>query len=1427
MLKISLQSIVLILLLQLSIVKTKDLLRLFRPKPDLPQELNDFLTDVQEHKKDFAFIRNVARNQRKHEQRLRENHRLFKEDSQENLITENPFDDKNHFDNLQSKQHFSNDILGYDKPTYSDEKYSKFIHSPVRLPRNMEDNYLDQHVQLHSNAVNGNIKRSGQKYPNNMVHTEQKNKYHTGYIVGMNEDDGYIDKNTGLKEKREVKKKKREVEINIKTDGKLVKHVEEDQNGPKSIVLTIKSDNDNSKLESPEATTECPDINITPSLEQSNHILKNENPDLGPSNSKTIPSLTAIKKVGVPLSSVLEQQDINNRKKIHEMSNYQDLKLKLKLNKHNEFRPKLNSEDIEQPETNNPNFDQGIDIAQSNMNSFENIEEKPLFLFGPDLDMDKQHNKNQFETVQSLVLENTVVTTDGSQIPIETQSGIKKKRNYYDNVYDGEEAQPNSNAKSTEVDYSEPLNQPLSVLDMPVVLNQENSLPEFVDQESTIDPAIVSIITTESILDVQVPILSLSSEQFSQTKSSEEIGKAVVDEIEKAEEIAEKSREDGRNEGIENINEEQCLECHNEKSTKKKHHREHKHKQTHNGKKREVKMHHQKAKEIKNAAGNKKDNLKDEHSDKDALRDRKHLPALPKYKRKWLRQHQKKRVGRETDYYDLNKYYDSPDNAFDFIPSYNKRKLKSADYEFDPHLIPDIGNHQKDFKNLVEHPKAGKIKIILPRKKYKSESDYEDEEVPITSSPSKKVPSKKTRNRFGVDPGITTEDNDDDYDYADLSSDAEDEDDDIGYEEEEIKGADNLDIEEAIGHNNKNEHEDDRLNFNNQKRLLPDVINSEHTTIAKKVRIYSDNLDKVLMEAKDDLTANAHAHGGGRQKKKKKGERKKKSKNQKGKKTLGNKRRKRKLSTREGNNEAKLEPKPLTNQQKQDIFLRNNPEFQRWPRFVQNDNQYHKLMRERALNNQQRLKGKNQLNNQYSPNEYFVVPRAEFKREETSVSTVVTTTTESEATSSTPEEINLKTDEASTMLETTLEGAGNTALIQAAQDIIQSANPDLFDNTERASTNYYFTTISDDLTLNTQCDQYHKDDEITPCPEESATHCPATITSVLPLIPESKTQSFNVSKDEFLDLNDIVAGTLPRHIASHSLSMARGNIRQGLKRSQLNMNLVIPHFNSSAATGEILNEMNSLMLKLKYHTVCQALPANLYMYVKLITKNEMDDPMGKLKEMDDIDFDEHQSTYMFHSGQNEKIQDNEQTLKELLNKYNNLPQECKERAEPVREYIVSHLAMIEHMTGKKGELTPRGEVTEFPGSGGNSSETKPKVKKAIHSSNFEDASDLDTQMMEEGLKNRNAGANKIIEDLSKVGIKKREVEESITHISTSTSQQYGKLANAVRNVRNIRQVLKRINQIYGKPKPGDDNKQVKLLAENEENGFESPQVINL
>lgn len=129
------------------------------------------------------------------------------------------------------------------------------------------------------------------------------------------------------------------------------------------------------------------------------------------------------------------------------------------------------------------------------------------------------------------------------------------------------------------------------------------------------------------------------------------------------------------------------------------------------------------------------------------------------------------------------------------------------------------------------------------RKKFKTDGDYSDEEDSITSSPEKKMPIKKTRNELAIDRTTTIEDNDDDYDYSDLTDMDEGklkfdpksfcynltiEDEDITYEEVDH---DKLEAEEVADNRSKNKIEEkDRLAEEVKKQFNPLLAQLEQTT---------------------------------------------------------------------------------------------------------------------------------------------------------------------------------------------------------------------------------------------------------------------------------------------------------------------------------------------------------------------------------------------------------------------------------------------------------------------------------------------------------------------------------------------------------------------------------------------------------------------
>lgn len=134
------------------------------------------------------------------------------------------------------------------------------------------------------------------------------------------------------------------------------------------------------------------------------------------------------------------------------------------------------------------------------------------------------------------------------------------------------------------------------------------------------------------------------------------------------------------------------------------------------------------------------------------------------------------------------------------------------------------------------------MSILGVRKKFKTDGDYSDEEDSMTSSPEKKMPMKKTKNELATDGATTIEDNDDDYDYSDLTDMDEGmlifdpksccnlpiEDEDITYEEVDH---DKLEAEEVADNRSKDKLEEkDRLAEEVKNQFNPLLAQLEQTT---------------------------------------------------------------------------------------------------------------------------------------------------------------------------------------------------------------------------------------------------------------------------------------------------------------------------------------------------------------------------------------------------------------------------------------------------------------------------------------------------------------------------------------------------------------------------------------------------------------------
>ncbi|KAF7264656.1 hypothetical protein GWI33_022715, partial [Rhynchophorus ferrugineus] len=205
-----------------------------------------------------------------------------------------------------------------------------------------------------------------------------------------------------------------------------------------------------------------------------------------------------------------------------------------------------------------------------------------------------------------------------------------------------------------------------------------------------------------------------SQEECEKNELKEEI-KEEIKEVEQ-QEAKEEEKELERQEAIEEEKEEERQEAKEEekeleqqeaKEEEKENCKKHEHKagEKPETEKRSSKKENKKSKKRKHKKPHPKKEflLLPYNEEKRGARYKKYLPALPKYKRKHTRQHQRKKPYADSQY--MNSFYDDSDNpeeTFDFIPSFNQRQLKSANYDYDPYLV-DFDNHLKE--NIIADSK--------------------------------------------------------------------------------------------------------------------------------------------------------------------------------------------------------------------------------------------------------------------------------------------------------------------------------------------------------------------------------------------------------------------------------------------------------------------------------------------------------------------------------------------------------------------------------------------------------------------------------------------------------------------------------------------------------------------------------------------------
>lgn len=256
--------------------------------------------------------------------------------------------------------------------------------------------------------------------------------------------------------------------------------------------------------------------------------------------------------------------------------------------------------------------------------------------------------------------------------------------------------------------------------------------------------------------------------------------------------------------------------------------------------------------------------------------------------------------------------------------------------------------------------------------------------------------------------------------------------------------------------------------------------------------------------------------------------------------------------------------------------------------------------------------------------------------------------------------------------------------------------------------------------------------------------------------------------------------------------------------------------------------MESILNKLQYSASCQPLPKVLRHYLKNIIRGNKLDALAKTKEMEEVDLDDSQNNnnFIFESSPHgDNFAGKEKILEDLLERFNRLPDKCKARAMPVKEYIENHLGMLHNMLN----------------TGGGASQKSNKPKKSIEkeSQNFKSEDEL----IQEQLESLGLGKQKKFKpqfDLDEL-IEKRKMRKASTTrphgnvnkrdvSSVPRTKKYDKLADAVRRFRLRREGEERLGEMYGRSKEAEEYEGFGLGGGSEDMSkadFESPLVYSL
>nr|CAH7760167.1 unnamed protein product [Callosobruchus chinensis] len=353
--------------------------------------------------------------------------------------------------------------------------------------------------------------------------------------------------------------------------------------------------------------------------------------------------------------------------------------------------------------------------------------------------------------------------------------------------------------------------------------------------------------------------------------------------------------------------------------------------------------------------------------------------------------------------------------------------------------------------------------------------------------------------------------------------------------------------------------------------------------------------------------------------------------------------------------------------------------------------------------------------------------------------------------------------------------------------------------------------------------------------DEGSSGIDAELSTVLSILNQELQSQMDDKSTEMPKLDDILDGRLPSMIRDEILDRVKNN--ENFKRLHTAIRTSRIHVSNqtdtnSQETRKMLHYMTQILERLQFATTCQVLPPSLRDYLRDVTNVPRDDALKRLRDMEELQLDENQNdpnnNYLFRAhAPMDKLEDKAKLLEELLEKYNKLPDQCKPRAEPVREYIENHLGLVNKMlSGQETSKKSVRRVKDYKRSKPESRKSDDLIEQQLESLGLGKSKTFNTNFDLDELVTRHRRQKSILfedEEDNTPGINLYDVQGN----GRTVSSKYSKLSYAIEQEVNKHKKEQTLAKVYGEPNSDYYNESPKEKREASNYNFETPLVYSL